>query len=80
MLAPFQPFVTDWTFTSTGGPRGLSAVDLAARVAPILGDVNADLDSAIDAARSTAEENDVILVFGSFDLIERTRAKLGVSP
>ena len=77
VVRPLLPRVSRWIVTDNRMPRGLTGGELGGRlegtVAPA---VLPDPEEALDAARSTTRENDVILVFGSFDLVARARARL----
>ncbi len=77
VVRPLLPRVSRWIVTDNRMPRGLTGGELGRRlegtVAPA---VLPDPEEAFDAARSTTRENDVILVFGSFDLVARARARL----
>jgi dihydrofolate synthase/folylpolyglutamate synthase len=76
VISVLEELIDDWVLVSTGGPRGLNAADLAQRAG--LADVLLcdDLEQAVEAACSLSEQSDVILVFGSFSVVERARLAL----
>ena len=77
VVAPLLPRVAQWIVTDNRLPRGLSAEALTTRLEGILSPtVVAEPEAALDAARSTTRANDVILVYGSFDLVAYARARL----
>ena len=66
-----------FAFVDTQGPRGQRAVDTATR-ASVDSIASGSLDEVLERVRaSTSEGNGVILVLGSFDLVERMRDWLG---
>ena len=80
IVAPLKPLVREVAYADTDSPRGRSAVDMRAAS----GDATA-FAGTLDAAMAHLESrraphhrhtNDVILVCGSFDLIERARVRL----
>jgi dihydrofolate synthase / folylpolyglutamate synthase len=72
LVAPLVPLVDQWIAAGTAGPRGMSACELRARVAPRLDNhcvEAADIDEACRMARAEARAGDRIVVFGSFQTI-----------
>jgi dihydrofolate synthase/folylpolyglutamate synthase len=72
IVAPLNPYVDRWICVTAGSHRALPAAELARRVAnacnrPCL--IADSLDSALESARRGAENNDRILVTGSFYLV-----------
>lgn len=77
VIQQLQSFVDRWIVTGTGSERGLSAQEISERLwGTVSHIVEPDLDQAMKVARSTTDPNSVILVFGSFDLVGRARARL----
>jgi len=77
VIAASKAFVDRWWLAGLPGPRGLTAEQLAERVATALGSAAATdgicaisqhsgVDDALQAARQAAQGNDRIIVFGSF--------------
>ena len=65
--------VSEFAFVDTTGPRGQEAARTAER-AGVSSLANGPLERVLDRAlSSTSEDNGVILVLGSFDLVERMR-------
>ena len=62
-LAPLRDLVDDWYLASLGGPRGASATELAEWQA---GSCFDSVTAALAAAEAEADEQDIIIVFGSF--------------
>ncbi|MBR9858239.1 MAG: bifunctional tetrahydrofolate synthase/dihydrofolate synthase, partial [Gammaproteobacteria bacterium] len=62
-LAPLRDVVDDWYLASLGGPRGASANELAEWQA---GSCFDSVTAALAAAEAEADEQDIIIVFGSF--------------
>lgn len=64
-----------WRLVTTTGERGLSALDLATKLP---GDIAtfANFDEIIDEVNSATRPGDVILAFGSFNVIEQFEASL----
>ncbi|MCZ6890298.1 MAG: Mur ligase family protein [Gammaproteobacteria bacterium] len=86
VLAPFASLVEDWTFTDCARARGLSGDALRSRAPSVRARVVPDPREAIESLAqrtvpgaslgSTQATNDVILVFGSFDVVEHARETL----
>ncbi len=71
VIAASKACVDDWWLAGLPGPRGLTAEQLAERVATALGSSDAihqhaGVADALRAARQAAQGNDRIIVFGSF--------------
>jgi dihydrofolate synthase/folylpolyglutamate synthase len=72
LIAPLLPLVDVWIAASTSGPRGMSAGELRARVAPRLAQhcrEAADIAEACEIARAEARAGDRIVVYGSFQTV-----------
>ena len=79
IVAALRPATVEVAFADTGTARGLKAVMLRERA----GDPEAfagDLGGALRHFGSRGSSNDVILVCGSFDLVERARLSLELAP
>ncbi|GGF53836.1 bifunctional tetrahydrofolate synthase/dihydrofolate synthase [Alteromonas lipolytica] len=68
-LAPFKRFNPQWYLAATHGPRGLAAQKLALAVASDNKLVFEEVTKAYQAARDTGQQNDLILVVGSFHTV-----------
>jgi dihydrofolate synthase/folylpolyglutamate synthase len=84
MWAHLTPRLLGVVATQVDSPRARAAVDLGARLAPIVGDtpvtVVADPIAALEHARTLAGEGDGLLVTGSLYLVGAIRAHLTGSP
>ncbi|QIK36835.1 bifunctional tetrahydrofolate synthase/dihydrofolate synthase [Caldichromatium japonicum] len=73
MAAPLARLIDRWYLTQTGDERALSAKDLAARLAGLLGEgryqVFGDIALAIDRAAAEAQTGDGLVIFGSFTTV-----------
>jgi len=72
VVGPLNPYVSRWICVTAGSHRALPAAELARRIAnacnrPCL--IADSLDDALELARRAAENNDRILVTGSFYLV-----------
>ena len=67
-----------WRLVDTAGERSLSALDLAAKLPDDITTCT-KFDELIDEVNSATQPGDVILVFGSFSVIEQFEASLDVS-
>lgn len=76
VAAALAPQVQRWVATDNHMARGLSAADLAERMAAVAPCPVPDLDDALNHAVATTAANDVILVCGSFDVVARVRPRL----
>ncbi len=72
IVAPLKPLVSEFAYVSTTGERGRGAESCRAAA----GDLAAFAGSLDAAMTRLARANDVILAFGSFDLVERLRRRL----
>ena len=75
IVDPLLPFVGDWYLAgiSDAGPRGMTAVALSERLAPVLAperrSVHATVAEALMAARADSAADERVLVFGSFHTV-----------
>jgi len=81
VLRALAPRITQWHLASLRGPRAASAADLAARLAAIAVEkssihLHESPAQAFAAARERANENDKIVVFGSFLTVGEVKAWL----
>ena len=77
IVAPLAPLVGEFGYADTIGPRGVRGATLRAAVldsAAFAGPLEAVLDHLVTATAP----GDRILVFGSFDIVERARVRLGL--
>ena len=77
IVAPLAPLVGEFGYADTIGPRGVRGATLRAGVldsAAFAGPLEAVLDHLVTATAP----GDRILVFGSFDIVERARVRLGL--
>jgi dihydrofolate synthase / folylpolyglutamate synthase len=76
LAAAMQGLVRSWICAPTRGARGLSSVDLATRLRPAV-TADCSIVAAADAAdaleRALAADEEGILAFGSFSLVEQVR-------
>ncbi len=77
IVAALRPQVAEFAYADTSPPRGRAGASL--RGAACDGDAFAGtLDGALSHLLARCEsERDVIMAFGSFDIVERVRARLG---
>jgi dihydrofolate synthase/folylpolyglutamate synthase len=81
VLGAIAPRITRWHLASLRGPRAASAADLAARLAALSVEkssihLHESPSQAFAAARERANENDKIVVFGSFLTVGEVKAWL----
>ena len=81
VLRSLAPRITRWHLASLPGPRAASAADLAAQLAALGVEkssvhAHATPAQAFAAARESANENDKIVVFGSFLTVGEVKAWL----
>lgn len=76
IVGPLRPLVAEFAYADTRSPRGRSGAELRAACDDLPAFAGA-LDDAVDHVLSRCDnERDVILVFGSFDVVERVRDRL----
>jgi dihydrofolate synthase/folylpolyglutamate synthase len=69
-----EPVISRWVTTSTFGSRSLSGEDLARRVSPpVSAQPTANLPTALRLAASLTRDNNGIVIFGSFSVVEQAR-------
>ena len=78
IVAPLRPLAGEVAYADTRPPRGCSAASMR-RTAGMPDAFAGELDDAMTHFRSRRKTNGVILVCGSFDLIERARNRLQLS-
>jgi dihydrofolate synthase/folylpolyglutamate synthase len=77
VVAGLAERIDQWIGVDVPGPRGLSAVELAQRMPPgVVCTAAGGIDSALQRARSETSPGDVILVCGSFTLVDAARSHL----
>jgi dihydrofolate synthase/folylpolyglutamate synthase len=78
IVAALGDVIDEWSFVGTGTTRGQSAEDTLAKVNGIVsGAAYADVRGALVAAAHRARAEDRIVVFGSFDVVQRAYAVIG---
>lgn len=80
VIAASAPHVDVWWPASLSGPRGLPAQVLASQLEAAglsVGQVSADVDAALAAARQAASPDDRIIAFGSFLTVAAVLAQFG---
>ncbi|MDE0419851.1 MAG: Mur ligase family protein [Gammaproteobacteria bacterium] len=76
IVGPLRPLVAEFAYADTRSARGRSGSELRAAVDDLPAFAGA-LDDAVDHLRTRCDnDRDVILVFGSFDVVERVRDML----
>ena len=74
ILTSFAPIASKLVLTSTQGARGRAAEAVATTLNPDWHPVvKEELADAVEYIRQTTHSSDLVLVFGSFDLVERMR-------
>ena len=76
IFSALSGLVQHWVLVDVGGPRGLSAKQLAGRGAPAGSRVAGDLREGLRLVWSLAGDSDVILAFGSFAVAAGVRHEL----
>ena len=77
IVAPLAPLVGEFVYADTVGPRGVKGTTLRAAVDDRRSFAGTLADAMERLAAATAP-GDVVLVMGSFDVVERARARLGL--
>ena len=78
IVAALDDVIDQWSFVGTGTTRGQSAEDTLAKVNGLVsGSAYADVGGALVAAAHGARAEDRIIVFGSFDVVQRAYAVIG---
>ncbi len=80
VAAAMAPIVDSWYLAGLDVPRGLRSLELKTALAPCaLPQVSAhdSVHQAILSAKSDAERNDIIIIFGSFYTVAEARSLLG---